>query len=651
MKRFTILFALATLVGTGSVLFVVYRAQAVGEKGLSEKAIADLFGHVVKVQAALDAGKVKRAKAIADVRTHLKKVTKTKEKINDEVIVKLLQVTGLIKASLDQGTISQAVAIEKFSGLIKDFGDDTKYKTQMALKVSDPTKFKKLQKKAIFSGPQRGEKLPALQVTSTQGKFEGKEVDPVAVAGGKPQILIFLSGDESDKPLYWIGEALNRLTGKQTKGLQTCVVYVGDDRSKIRKLAKLADKPMPKGTLIGFSKEGRDGPGAYGLNRNVVMTIIVANKGKVVRNFAFAQPPFYPEPHVLGGVAEAIGVETRIFQSWLNEKTQKGRRYKANENNDKAERDQLVGERNTEDRRQARDKKQYKDRYAIPVKNPEGFKKLLKKGLFSGPQPGEKPPSFKVTGVRGNAAGREIDPVAEAKGRPQLLIFQTGEGAGLRGLIASTRLFSAINKQSKKDLQTTIVLLGDDATKLSDMAKRIQKYIPGEVLFGYSKEGRDGPGAYGLNRKVAQTILVAKGGKVVRNFPFAQGSVYADPYVLGAVAEVLGEKREMVAKWVNEANPRRDRANQDKPNVRKLVAQLRQMDKNNDGKITKKEAGKRGQRLFGFADANNDGVVDARELRSFPARLRSVMERKRRPETNNDRGRTEKKRGEKKDNK
>jgi hypothetical protein len=71
---------------------------------------------------------------------------------------------------------------------------------------------------------------------------------------------------------------------------------------------------------IGYAPEGRDGPGAYGLNRNVPMTIIIADaEGKVLYNFPFLGiPPDVPDPHVLGALAAAVGEDRETIDSWLN---------------------------------------------------------------------------------------------------------------------------------------------------------------------------------------------------------------------------------------------------------------------------------------------------------------------------------------------
>ena len=51
----------------------------------------------------------------------------------------------------------------------------------------------------------------------------------------------------------------------------------------------------------------------------------------------------------------------------------------------------------------------------IKIANPADWIKNLEKPIFSGPQPGEKVPSFAATNLRGENAGEELNPVALAK--------------------------------------------------------------------------------------------------------------------------------------------------------------------------------------------------------------------------------------------
>ena len=194
----------------------------------------------------------------------------------------------------------------------------------------------------------------------------------------------------------------------------------------------------------------------------------------------------------------------------------------------------------------------YREQRKVEVKDPADFSKSQEKPLFSGPQPGEKLPSFKATGIRGETEGKEFDAIAAAAGKPQLLIFQDDNRVGFRGIYGISGALSKIVEKSEKGLSVQVVFLGDDATELSSILKRIASRLPEVITLGVSREGREGPGSYGLNRNVSMTVLVAREGKVLHNFAFQQPLLTVDPHVLGGIAEALGEKRETVQGWLNE---------------------------------------------------------------------------------------------------
>ena len=190
----------------------------------------------------------------------------------------------------------------------------------------------------------------------------------------------------------------------------------------------------------------------------------------------------------------------------------------------------------------------------LGVEDPAGFKTEGKK-VFSGPQPGEKLPAFKATSLAGENRGKELDPIGLAGDRPQILIFQDEGGVGIRGLFGVLDAIARIDRKSDRDLHITSVFLSDDTEKVSRFAGRFSSALleRGLDVISVSKDGRDGPGAYGLNRTVSQTIILAKDGKVTCNFVFPQGLLYADPHVMGGIAELVDEKRETVAAWLSEA--------------------------------------------------------------------------------------------------
>ena len=185
----------------------------------------------------------------------------------------------------------------------------------------------------------------------------------------------------------------------------------------------------------------------------------------------------------------------------------------------------------------------------VEVKDPAGFQISQDKVLYSGPQAGERLPVLSVVGFRGENKGKTFDPVANAKGKPQILIFQDQSPVGVKGLFLFAPVLSRIAEQSKDGLDVTVVFLGDDPSSLSeeDMAYLLRSTDIYQMA--YSNDGRDGPGAYGLDRNVAVTILVQRGGKVLHNFAFSTPMLYPDGHVVGALAEAIGKKRETVADW------------------------------------------------------------------------------------------------------
>jgi hypothetical protein len=58
---------------------------------------------------------------------------------------------------------------------------------------------------------------------------------------------------------------------------------------------------------VGISVDGIEGPGNYGLNRKVTLTVLVVDKGKVVANFAIVQPNETDAPKVAAAVAKVLG--------------------------------------------------------------------------------------------------------------------------------------------------------------------------------------------------------------------------------------------------------------------------------------------------------------------------------------------------------
>lgn len=159
--------------------------------------------------------------------------------------------------------------------------------------------------------------------------------------------------------------------------------------------------------------------------------------------------------------------------------------------------------------------------------------------IFSGPQVGEELPPLEVRSVLGSEAGKDLDFVTEADGKPILLIFVHDVN---RQSVGMTRVLSAYTvSRADEGFHTGVIFLDDDATEAENTVKRIRHALTPGAPTAISLEGREGPGSYGLNRNVMLTILVGKEGKVTGNFALIQPSLQADlPKVLQSVVDVAG---------------------------------------------------------------------------------------------------------------
>jgi hypothetical protein len=159
----------------------------------------------------------------------------------------------------------------------------------------------------VFSGPQIGETLPPLPVRGVFDKEAGKELDFVSAANGKPIVLVFVH--QLDRPTVGMARALTTYTLERAKdGLTTGIVWLDSDPTEAENTLKRIRHALPRGVPIGISMDGKEGPGSYGLNRNVALTILVGNEGKVTANFALVQPSIQADlPKVFDEIVRIIG--------------------------------------------------------------------------------------------------------------------------------------------------------------------------------------------------------------------------------------------------------------------------------------------------------------------------------------------------------
>jgi hypothetical protein len=159
----------------------------------------------------------------------------------------------------------------------------------------------------LFSGPQVGEKLPPLPVRGAFDEDAGKERDFVTAAGGKPLVLIFVH--ELNRPTVGMARAVGNYARSRAKdGLASGIVWLDDDATEAENTLKRIRHALPQEVPVGISLDGKEGPGSYGLNRNVALTILVGNDGTVTDNFALVQPSLQVDlPKVVAAIVRQVG--------------------------------------------------------------------------------------------------------------------------------------------------------------------------------------------------------------------------------------------------------------------------------------------------------------------------------------------------------
>ncbi len=158
----------------------------------------------------------------------------------------------------------------------------------------------------IFSGPQPGERVPKLTVRNV---FEDPAVDldPVANAKNGPLLLVFVH--KRERPAFGLANTLLRYSLTRKKdGLNTAAVFLTGDLTETSNWMRQIRNYFPPGATVAVSPDGIEGPGSFGLNRDVTMTVLVVKEQKVTANFALVQPSLQADgPKIAKAIVDVLG--------------------------------------------------------------------------------------------------------------------------------------------------------------------------------------------------------------------------------------------------------------------------------------------------------------------------------------------------------
>ena len=148
--------------------------------------------------------------------------------------------------------------------------------------------------RADESGPKAGEKAPALKVFGVVGKVEGKDADFVAERKDEPTIYVFVQAMEGGvpvggRPAGRFMKELDNKVGDTSDKAEIVAVWLGEkafDKHKEYLPRINMSLKFTKTSLAAFDGE-KSGPNNWNVNPDVHLTVVIVNKGKVAKSFAF----------------------------------------------------------------------------------------------------------------------------------------------------------------------------------------------------------------------------------------------------------------------------------------------------------------------------------------------------------------------------
>lgn len=107
--------------------------------------------------------------------------------------------------------------------------------------------------------------------------------------GNRPMVMVFTRKTD-DKVIDLIKKLDDAVAKDSKKQLKAFVNLLGENREELETAAKeFAKKTEVKDTPVVVPVEFENGPADYGINPEAAVTILIAKKGKVAANHAFAE--------------------------------------------------------------------------------------------------------------------------------------------------------------------------------------------------------------------------------------------------------------------------------------------------------------------------------------------------------------------------
>ena len=171
--------------------------------------------------------------------------------------------------------------------------------------------------KKIFSGPQIGEETTPFKGFDVDKK---EEIDYIKKFAGAPTTLVFVHGIE--RSMVPLMSVVDMYCHQKRDAVRALFVFLSDDRVESERRVPVIRGAVGLRIPAVVSVDGLEGPGNYGLNKECLLTIVVAKENRVTANFALVQPGIADGAGVIGAIAKVIGDENPPSAEELNQANQ-----------------------------------------------------------------------------------------------------------------------------------------------------------------------------------------------------------------------------------------------------------------------------------------------------------------------------------------
>jgi hypothetical protein len=159
----------------------------------------------------------------------------------------------------------------------------------------------------VESGPKAGEKVGELKAFGVVGKVEGKEADFAAERKDEPTVYLFVSAENFSRPMAKFMRTLDGQLAEIDDKAAGVAVWLTDDADKSKEYLPRAQQSLKFDKTSLAVVGDKSGPNGWGINPDAHLTVVVANKGKVAKSFAYTTVNETDVRAVLAELKKAVG--------------------------------------------------------------------------------------------------------------------------------------------------------------------------------------------------------------------------------------------------------------------------------------------------------------------------------------------------------